>query len=186
MKRKAILLTLFFWSIISCVAMAMPLPLHDNLGAEGLAERFNEVFSDNKNKSVLVTACKKLPEFNGEEIYMLETNIGDKGDNLIIVYPNADGLIKKILIMARKDSSIGTEKMFDAISKECLVLFNATFIDRTNEDEIKEMLHAVAKSLRTGKSDFWSTGTSRRDIIDTFERESNNIIYGNVRITAQD
>ena len=185
MKRKSIIfsLSIFFWTICSCVTMAAPLPLHENLGAEGLAERFNEVTFENKR--VQVTACRKLPEFNGEEIYMLETNIGDKGDNLIIVYPNANGLIKKILIMARKDSAIGTEKMFDAISEECVVLFNAAFIDRTNKDEIKEMLHAVAKSLQTGKSDFWSTGTERRYIIDTFERESNNIIYGNVRITAQ-
>ena len=184
MKRKSILLALFFWTICSCMALATPLPLHDNLGAEGLAERFNEVLSD--NKSVFVTSCNKLPEFNGEEIYMLETNIGDKGDNLIMVYPNADGLIKKILIMARKDSSIGTGKMFDAISEECIVLFNAAFIDRTNADEIKEMLHAVAKAVKTGKSDFYSTGTGRRYIIHAFERESNNIIYGNVRITAQD
>ncbi len=117
---------------------------------------------------------------------MLETNIGDKGDNLIMVYPNADGLIKKILIMARKDSSVGTEKMFNAMSEECVVLFNAAFIDRTKEDEIQKMLQAVVQSLRTGKADFYSAGTARRYIIDTFERKSNNIIYGNVRITAQD
>ncbi len=186
MKRKTIIfsLSLFFWAVCSCVALATPLPLHDDLGAEGLAERFNEM--EFENKWVHVTSCKKLPEFNGEEIYMLETNIGDKGDNLIMVYPNADGLIKKILIMARKDSSIGTEKMFDAITEECVVLFNAAFIDRTNEDEIKEMLHAVAKSLKTGNSDFYSTGMGRRYFIDTFERESNHIFYGNVRISAQE
>lgn len=186
MKRKTIIfsLSLFFWAICSCVALAAPLPLHDNLGAEGLAERFNEMTFE--KKSVFVTSCRKLPEFNGEEIYMLETNIGDKGDNLIMVYPNADGLIRKILIMARKDSSVGTEKMFDAMSEECVVLFNAAFIDRTKEDEIKKMLQAVVQSLRTGKADFYSAGTARRYIIDTFERKSNNIIYGNVRITAQD
>lgn len=188
MKRNIIIfsLSLLFWAICSCAALAAPLPLHDDLGAEGLAERFNEVFSENKHRSVFVTSCNKLPEFNGEEIYMLETNIGDKGDNLIMVYPNADGLIKKILIMARKDSSIGTGKMFDAIAEECVVLFNAAFIDRANEDEIEKMLHAVAMSFKTGKSNFYSSGTARRYIIDTFERKSNNIIYGNVRITAQD
>lgn len=186
MKRRIIILSLCFWSLCSCIAMAMGthLPLHDSLGAGGLADLFNKMTFEKKR--VYITSCNKLPDFSGEEIYMFETNVGALGDNVIMIYPNAEGLINKILIMARKDSRIGSKKMFDAVVEECIVIFNSALIDRKNERELQEMIDAVLESLKKGKSSFWSTGTGRRYLIDAFEQKSNNIIYGNVRITAQD
>ncbi|MBQ7514709.1 MAG: hypothetical protein IJS96_00380 [Schwartzia sp.] len=53
--------------------------MNESMGAGGLADSFNDLTFD--DKKVYITSCKKLPDFTGKEIYLLETNIGAPGDN---------------------------------------------------------------------------------------------------------
>lgn len=166
----------FVISFSATDAFAERMTLHDTFGAGGLADGFNKCLF--KNKSVYITSCNRLPDFIGEEIYMLETNIGNLGDNIILVYPNTEGLMDKILILARKDSRLAG-KMFDVLAEESICIFRVFGINS------KEMVQMVAESLFHGQSSIWSINNGRRYRMETFLTNNNNIPFINVRIIAQ-
>lgn len=179
--RKILLLVFSLFIISINVANAETVPIHDTVGSGGLLEKYNDL--KYKSKTIYLTSCMKLPSDN-EEVYLIETNVGDLGDNVFLVYPNKQGTIHKIIILVREDGRLEREP-YKILTEEVITLFNSFIIPPSNDDEVSNLIGAFIQAGKTGKSSFWSVTQGRRYIIERFRTINNNIPFANVRITAR-
>lgn len=179
---KRIISLVFLMSItLANISYAEPVPIHDIVGASGMLDKCNNLTFN--SKSIYFTSCNKIPG-TPEETYLIETNAGDLGDNVLLIYPNEQGTINKIIILLREDGRFmqDTSKI---LTEEILTIFNSFIIPPSNEEENKNLIGAFVQAGKTGKSSFWSRVQGRRYIIERFRTINNNIRYSNVRITAR-
>ena len=180
--RKLMLGIFFIIAVVSAnSAYAESVPIHDSVGAGGLIEKYNSLTY--RSKSIYFTACEKIPG-TADEAYLIETNVGDLGDNVLLVYPNKQGTIDKIIILVREDGRLNREP-YKILTEEILTLFNAFIIPPSNDEEGENLISAFVQAGKTGKSSFWSRTQGKRYIIERFRTINNNIPFANVRITAR-
>ena len=156
--RKIIVLLFWVSMTLANIAYAEPVPIHDVVGAGGMIEKYNDLTF--KSKSIYFTSCNEVPG-TAEEIYLIETNVGDLGDNVLLVYPNKQGTINKIIILLREDGHIN-KAPYKILTEEVMTLFTSFIIPPSNEEEGKSLIDAFVQAGKTGKSSFWSRVQGRR------------------------
>ena len=179
--RKLLLLFFSLFIISTNIANAEPVPIHDTVGAGGLLEKYNDL--KYKSKKIYLTSCIELPG-DTEEVYLIETNVGDLGDNVFLVYPNKQGTINKVIILVREDGRLEREP-YKILTEEIMTLFYSFILPSSNEDEATNLIGTFIQAGKTGKSSFWSVTQGRRYIIERFRTVNNNVPFANVRITAR-